>query len=72
MGRQKTDGNHSPPKNDLIQDPEENEVNRYPVPDSNKTEIKDAKDPNDVHKNNLKEEVLQVIKENFIEMILDI
>jgi hypothetical protein len=30
-----------------------------------------AKEPNDSHKNNLKEEILQVINENFIEMILD-
>jgi hypothetical protein len=28
--------------------------------------------PNEAHKNNLKEEILQVINENFIEMILDI
>jgi hypothetical protein len=30
-----------------------------------------AKEPNEAHKNNLKEETLQVINENFIEMILD-
>jgi hypothetical protein len=30
-----------------------------------------AKEPNEAHKNNLKEEILQVINENFIEMILD-
>jgi hypothetical protein len=29
------------------------------------------KEPKDVHKNNLKEESLQVITENFMEMILD-
>jgi hypothetical protein len=29
-----------------------------------------AKEPNEAHKNNLKEEILQVL-ENFIEMILD-
>jgi hypothetical protein len=29
------------------------------------------KEPNEAHKNNLKEEILQVINENFIEMILD-
>jgi hypothetical protein len=33
--------------------------------------INDAKEPNEAHKNNLKEEILQVINENFIEMILD-
>jgi hypothetical protein len=30
-----------------------------------------AKEPNEAHKNNLKEEILQVINENSIEMILD-
>jgi predicted house-cleaning noncanonical NTP pyrophosphatase (MazG superfamily) len=30
-----------------------------------------AKEPNETHKNNLEEEILQVINENFIEMILD-
>jgi hypothetical protein len=30
-----------------------------------------AKEPNEAHKNNLKEEILQEINENFIEMILD-
>jgi hypothetical protein len=39
--------------------------------DSNKTKINDTKEPNDVHKNNLKEEIQQVITENFMEMILD-
>jgi hypothetical protein len=53
MGRRKTDGNHSPPKNNLIQDSEGNEENRYQVLDSNKTKINDAKEPNDAHKNNL-------------------
>jgi hypothetical protein len=36
-----------------------------------KTKINDAKEPNDVHKNILKEVVLQVIIENFMEMLLD-
>jgi hypothetical protein len=71
MGRRKRDGNHSPPNNSLIQDSEGNEENRYPVPDSNKTKINDTKDPNDVQKNTLKHEILQVITENFMEMILD-
>jgi hypothetical protein len=31
----------------------------------------DAKDPNNTHKNTLKEEILQVITENFMEMLLD-
>jgi hypothetical protein len=30
-----------------------------------------AKKPNEAHKNNLKEEILQVITENFMEMLLD-
>jgi hypothetical protein len=54
------------------QDSEGNEENGYPVPDSNKTKKNDTKEPNDVHKNNLKEDILQVITENFIEMLLDI
>jgi hypothetical protein len=70
MGRQKKDGNHSPSKNNLIWDSEGNEENRYPVPDSNKTKINDTKEPNDAHKNNLKEEILQVITENFMEILL--
>jgi methionyl-tRNA synthetase len=71
MGRQKRDGNHSPHQNILIQDSEGNEENRYPVLDSNKTKINDAKDPNKAHQNILKEEILQVITENFMEMLLD-
>jgi ABC-type transporter Mla subunit MlaD len=39
--------------------------------DSNKTKINDTKEPSDVHKNILKEELLQVITENFMDMILD-
>jgi hypothetical protein len=30
-----------------------------------------AKGPNEAHKNNLKEDILQVLNENFIELILD-
>jgi hypothetical protein len=33
MGRQKRDGSHSLPKNNLIQYSEGNEENRYPAPD---------------------------------------
>jgi hypothetical protein len=58
-------------KNNLIQDSEGNEQNGYPVPDSNKTKINDTKELNNVNKNTLKEDVLQVITENFIEMIVD-
>jgi hypothetical protein len=58
-----------PPKNNnLIQDSEGNKENGYPVPDSNKTKINDTKEPNDVQKNILKEDILQVIIENFMEM----
>jgi hypothetical protein len=71
MGRRKGDGNHSHPKNNLIQDSEGNEENRYPVPDCNKTKINDAKEPSDAHKNIHKEEILQVITDNFMERLLD-
>jgi hypothetical protein len=71
MERQKKEGNHFFPNNKLVQEPEGNEENRYPDPDTNKTKINYAKEPNEAHKNTLKEEVLQVINENFIEMILD-
>jgi hypothetical protein len=71
MGRRKRHGNHSPSKNNLMQDSEGNEGNRYPAPDSNKTKINDTKKPINVQKNRHKEEILQVITENFMEMILD-
>jgi hypothetical protein len=61
----------SPPSSKLVQEPEGNEENRYSDPDSNKMKINYAKEPNEAHKNNLTEEILQVINENFIEMILD-
>jgi hypothetical protein len=57
-----------PPK--IIQEPEENEETRYSDSDSNKN-INYTKESNEAHKNTLKEEILQVINENFIEMILD-
>jgi ABC-type transporter Mla subunit MlaD len=71
IGRQKRDGNHSPCKNNLIQDLEGNEENGYPILDTNKTKINDTKEPNNVHKNALKEEILQTITENFMEMLPD-
>jgi hypothetical protein len=46
MGR-KRDGNHSPQKNNLIQDLEGNEENKYPVPDPNKRKINDTKEASD-------------------------
>jgi hypothetical protein len=70
MGRPKKDGNHFPPNNKLVQEPEENEKNRSPDPVSNETKINYDKEYNEAHKNTLKEEILQVINENFIEMIL--
>jgi hypothetical protein len=70
--RQKKEGNHFPPNNKLVQELEGNEENRYPDSDSNKTKINYAKEPNEAHKNTLKEEILQVINENFIEMTLDV
>jgi vacuolar-type H+-ATPase subunit I/STV1 len=71
MGRQKKEGNHFPPNIKLVQEPEGNEENRCPDPNSNKTKINYAKEPIEAHRNTLKEEILQVIKENFIEIILD-
>jgi hypothetical protein len=35
MGRRKREGNHSSPKNKVVQDLEQNEENGYPDPDSN-------------------------------------
>jgi hypothetical protein len=59
------------PKNEVVHDSEGNEENGYPYPDSNKTKINYTKEPNKAHKNMLKEEILQVINENFIQMLLD-
>jgi hypothetical protein len=71
MGRRKRYGNHSPPKNKLVQDSEGNEENGHPVPDPNKTKIDYPKEHNKTHKNTLKEEILEDITENFMEMLLD-
>jgi hypothetical protein len=43
----------------------------YPDLDSNKTKINYTKVPNEAHNNTMKEEILQVINENFIEVLLD-
>jgi hypothetical protein len=59
-----------PPKKS-VQDSEGNEENRYPDRDSNKTKINYTKEPKEACKNSLKEEILQVINENFIEILLD-
>jgi hypothetical protein len=71
MGRQKKQGNQFPHSKKLVQVPERNEENRYSDPDSNKMKINYAKEPNEAHKNNLKEDILHVLNENFIEMIMD-
>jgi hypothetical protein len=72
MRRQNRDGNYSPPRIIFIQDSEGNEEKGYPVPNSNKTKINNAKEPNDIHKNTLKLKILQVITEHFMEMLLHI
>jgi hypothetical protein len=59
MGRWKRDENHSPHKNKVIQDLEQNEENRYADPDSNKTKINNTKEPYEAHKNTQKGEILQ-------------
>jgi hypothetical protein len=46
-GRQKKVGNQFPPSNKLVQELEGNEENRYSDPDSNKTKINYAKEPNE-------------------------
>jgi hypothetical protein len=71
MGRQKKQGNQFPHCKKLVQEPEGNKENRYSDPDSNKININYAKQHNEAHKNNLKEDILQVLNENFIEMVLD-
>jgi hypothetical protein len=70
MGRRKREGNHSPPQNKVVQHLEQNEENGYPDPDSqNKDKLYQG--TQQAHENILKEEILQVINENFIEMLLD-
>jgi hypothetical protein len=54
MGRRKQDGNHSPQKNNLIQDSEGNEENKHPVPEPNKTKINNTKKSSNAHKNTQK------------------
>jgi hypothetical protein len=71
MARQKKQGKRFPTRNKLVQEPEGNEENRYSDPDSSKMKINYAKEPIEAHMNNHKEEILQIINENFIEIILD-
>jgi Ni,Fe-hydrogenase I large subunit len=70
-GRQKKQGNQFPHSKKLVQEQKGNEENRYSDPDCNKMKINYAKGPNEAHKSNLKEDILQELNENFIEMILD-
>jgi hypothetical protein len=70
-GREKKQGNQFPHSKKLVQEPEGNEENRYSDPESKKMKTKYAKEPNEAHKINLKEDILQVLNKNFIEMILD-
>jgi hypothetical protein len=58
MGRRKRNWNHSPSKNKVVKNLEQNKENGYPDPDSNKTKINYTKEPNEAQKNNLKEEIL--------------
>jgi hypothetical protein len=67
-GRQKKQRNQFPHSKKLVQEPEGNEENRYSDTDSNKMKINYAKEPKEAHKNNLKEDILQVLNENIIEM----
>jgi L-lactate utilization protein LutB len=53
----------TPPQNNLMQDSEGNEENRYLVLDSKKTKINDTKEPTNTHKNTVKEKILKVIAE---------
>jgi hypothetical protein len=71
MGRWKKDGKHFPLNIKLVQEWEGNEENIYPDSDSNKTKRNYTKEPNKAHKNTLKEQILHIVNENFIEMILD-
>jgi hypothetical protein len=63
MGRHKKQGNQFPHSKKLVQETEGNEENRFSDLDSNKMKINYAKGPNEAHKNNLKEGILQIIRE---------
>jgi hypothetical protein len=69
-GKQKKQRNKFPHNKKLVQEPEGNEENRYSDSDSSKMKINYAKEPNEAQ-NNLKKDILQVLNENFVEMILD-
>jgi hypothetical protein len=62
MGRRARDGNHTPQKNNAIQDSVKNEENGYPLPDTNKIMINVTKEPSGIHKKKtLKLEILEEI-----------
>jgi hypothetical protein len=69
MGRRKRDGNHSPQKNNLIQIQREIKKmdSKFLTPTKQR---KMTRNPAMPTKKNLKEEILQVIIENFMEKIL--
>jgi hypothetical protein len=71
MGRRRRDENHSPQKNDSIQDSVGNEENGYPVPNPNKTMINVTKEPRDIHKKkkSLKEEITEKFMEKIPNMV---
>jgi hypothetical protein len=48
-----------PNQNKVVHDLEQNEENGYTDPVSNKTKINYTKEPNEAHKNILKEDILQ-------------
>jgi hypothetical protein len=52
--RRRRDGNHSPQKNNSIQDKVGNEENGYPVSDPNKIMINVTQEPSDIHKKSSK------------------
>jgi hypothetical protein len=70
-GRQKKQGNQYTHSKKLVEETEGNEENRYSHRDSKNMKINYAKEPNEAHKNNLKDKILQVINENCIEITLD-
>jgi hypothetical protein len=50
MGRHKKTGKPASPQQILVEEPEENEENRYSDPESNKMKINYAKEPNEAHR----------------------
>jgi hypothetical protein len=59
IGRRRRVGNHSPQKDNSIQDSMGNEEKGYPVPDLNKTMINVTKEPSYTHKKTLKKKSLR-------------